>query len=538
MVKNIFARPKDDSANPAPPEVYNWRIYALAASAALGSSMFGYDSAFIGGTLSLPSFQERFNLASETGTALASLKANIVSTFQGGCFFGVLLCYYMTEKFGRRWVLILCGIVFNLGAIIQLVADGKLSFIYAGRVLTGLAVGASSMIIPVYISESGPPAIRGRLIGIFEIFLQFSQIIGFWVNYGVSIHISPTSDAQWHIPFGLQLAPGTLLVICMFFQPESPRWLLNAGRTDQARKVLLRLRQLPADHAYLNWEIDTVLNQIEEDRAMGADKSFFAKLREVVGPTNRPRLLLGIALMFIQNMSGINALNYYSPSIFKSIGFTGTSVGLLATGIFGIVKASATGLYMIWGVDALGRRQSLMIGSAGAAIALFYLGIYSKLSGSFDAGMVPAEKTPGAYVAIVMIYIFAVFYAISWNGIPWIFCAEIFPMAIRSICLVFTTCAQWLGQFIIVYSTPYMMADITYGTFLLFACSVVFGLFFAFFLIPETKGISLEDMDILFSRKGMPRTWRRQTNDVIAERRAAEEVYGKQGESVVHEEKA
>lgn len=110
-------------------------------------------------------------------------------------------------------------------------------------------------------------------------------------------------------------------------------------------------------------------------------------------------------------------------------------------------------------------------------------------------------------------------------------------MAIRSICLVFTTCAQWLGQFIIVYSTPYMMTDITYGTFLLFACSVVFGLFFAFFLVPETKGISLEDMDVLFSRKGMPRTWRRQTNDVIAQRRAGEEVYSKQGESVVHEEK-
>ena len=138
MVKNIFARPQDNSANPAPPEVYNWRIYALAASAAMGSSMFGYDSAFIGGTMSLPSFQERFQLASETGTALASLKANIVSTFQGGCFFGVLLCYYMTEKLGRRWVLILCGIIFNLGAIIQLVSNGSLSYIYAGRVLTGM----------------------------------------------------------------------------------------------------------------------------------------------------------------------------------------------------------------------------------------------------------------------------------------------------------------------------------------------------------------------------------------------------------------
>lgn len=277
------------------------------------------------------------------------------------------------------------------------------------------------MIIPVYISESGPPAIRGRLIGLFEIFLQFSQIIGFWVNYGVNIHVSPTSDAQWHIPFGLQLAPGTLLVICMFFQPESPRWLLNAGRVDEARKVLQRLRQLPADDAYLNWEINTVLHQIEEENNAGNGKSFGAKLREVFQPGNRVRLVLGVSLMFIQNMSGINALNYYSPTIFKSIGFQGTSVGLLATGIFGIIKATSTGLYMVWGVDSLGRRKSLVIGSAGAGLALFYLGVYSKLSGSFESTDVTGQKTAGAYVAIVSVYVFAVFYAISWNGIPWIF---------------------------------------------------------------------------------------------------------------------
>ncbi|KAJ0383135.1 hypothetical protein COL922a_011109 [Colletotrichum nupharicola] len=328
---NIFKRPKDDSANPAPAEVYNWRIYGLAASAAMGSAMFGYDSAFIGGTMSLPSFQSRFGLDSSTGTDLAALKANIVSTFQGGCFFGVLFCYYLVERLGRVWVLIGCGALFDLGAILQLVASGNLALIYAGRVLTGLAVGSSSMITPVYISESGPPAIRGRLIGVFEIFLQFSQIIGFWVNYGVNIHVSGSSDTQWHVPLALQIIPGSLLSICMFLQPESPRWLLNAGRTDQARRI-------------------------EEDTAMGANRGLLEKLREIKLPTNRSRLLLGIALMFIQNMSGINALNYYSPSIFQSIGFTGTSVGLLATGIFGIVKAFATMLYMIWGVDALGRR--------------------------------------------------------------------------------------------------------------------------------------------------------------------------------------
>lgn len=220
----------------------------------------------------------------------------------------------------------------------------------------------------------------------------------------------------------------------MFFQPESPRWLINAGRTEEARGVLQRLRMLPANDPYINWEINNVLHQIEEENRNGlGSKTLGAKLKEVFAPKTRVRLILGICLMFIQNMSGINALNYYSPSIFQSIGFTGTSVGLLATGIFGIVKAMATMLYMIWGVDSLGRRHSLIIGSIGASIALWYLGAYAKLSGSFEAGTLgTGEKTPGAYVAIVMVYIFAVFYAISWNGIPWIFWYVPAPAAIYS----------------------------------------------------------------------------------------------------------
>ncbi|KAL2211561.1 MFS quinate transporter QutD [Sarocladium strictum] len=514
---------KDNTSHQAPPQVYNWRVYALAISAAMGSAMFGYDSAFIGGTMSLPSFQSRFGLAEASGDTLAALRANIVSTFQAGCFFGVIFVYMATEKVGRRWPLIVCGLIFNIGAVLQVASNGLLGLIYAGRALTGLAVGASSMIIPIYISEASPPAIRGKLIGVFEIFLQFAQIFGFWVNYGVNIHISATDDAQWHIPFALQFIPGGLLSICMWFQPESPRWLLNANRIEQARTVLQRLRQLPADDDYLNWEINTVLQQIEQERALGAHMSFVAKVKEIFTvPANRKRLILGICLMFIQNMSGINALNYYSPAIFQAIGFTGTSVGLLATGVFGIVKAGATAVFMIWGIERIGRRNALLIGSAGAMTALLYIGGFAKVTGSFDGATTDAGgQSPGAYVAIVMVYVFAVFYAMSWNGIPWIFCAEVFPMAIRSACMLFTTCAQWLGQFTIVYSTPYMMANIKWGTFFLFGFSVLFGIIFSFMLIPETKGLSLEDMDILFNQKGFAFTWRKKTDQIIQDRTEA-----------------
>jgi hypothetical protein len=132
-----FLAPKDQSSNPAPPQVYNWRVYALALSAAMGSSMFGYDSSFIGGSLSLPSFQRRFHLENVSKHEKAQLSANIVSTFQAGCFFGAIFCYFISERLGLKKTLMLCGAVFNVGVILQMAATGQLGLIYAGRALTG-----------------------------------------------------------------------------------------------------------------------------------------------------------------------------------------------------------------------------------------------------------------------------------------------------------------------------------------------------------------------------------------------------------------
>ncbi|KAI1761061.1 general substrate transporter [Hypoxylon sp. FL1150] len=512
---------KDDSEFPAPRAVYNWRIYALALSASMGSAMFGYDSAFIGGAITLPSFVSRFGLGNSSSELSAALSANIVSTFQAGCFFGAIFISYLVERFGRKFPLLACGLIYNVGAIVQVASAGSIGMIYAGRALTGLGVGASTLVVPQYISECSPPAIRGRLIGIFEITLSFSQIVGFWVNYGVNQNMSGSSDTQWRIPFGLQLAPGSFLVAFMLLQPESPRWLIKAGKVDAAVKSLCKIRNLSPDDGYIMWEVSTVKEQLNHESELGVNRSFGGKFKEMLQKGNRERLFLGMALMLLQNLSGINALNYYSPTIFKSIGFTGTSVGLLATGVFGIVKALATLVYMCFGIDKLGRRKSLLIGSTGALIAMFYLAGYSKVSGSFTHTV---RQDGGAYVAIIMIYVFSIFYAMSWNGIPWIFCAEVYPTGIRSVCLVFTTCTQWLGQFMIVYSTPYMIKNITYGTFIFFGASLVVGIVVVFLFVPETRGFSLEDMDILFNVKGLAATQRKKADEIIASQRAAENL--------------
>ncbi|KAI0880240.1 general substrate transporter [Annulohypoxylon maeteangense] len=511
----------DDSAFPAPNEVYNWKIYILAICASMGSAMFGYDSGFIGGAITLPSFVSRFGLGTSSSEQSAALSANIISTFQAGCFFGAIFMSFLAEKYGRKFPLIACGVVFNVGTIVQVASTGSLGMIYAGRALTGLGVGAATLVVPQYISECSPPAIRGRLVGIFETSVQFSQIIGFWINYGVNENISSTSDTQWRIPFALQLAPGTLLIVLMLLQPESPRWLIKTGDTDKAIRVLGQIRCLTQDDGYIAWEVGAIKQQLHDESELGATRPLGAKLKEILQRGNRIRLILGMSIMMLQNLSGINALNYYSPKIFKSIGFSGTSVGLLATGVFGIVKAMTTLIFMCFGIDTLGRRKPLLIGSIGAIIAMFYLGAYSKVSGSFQHTVV---QDGGAYVAIVMIYIFAVFYALSWNGIPWVFCAEIFPTGIRSLCLLFTTCTQWLGQFIIVYSTPYMMTNITYGTFFFFGSFLVVGALVIFFFMPETKGLSLEEMSVLFNVKGLAITQRKKADEIIASQRVAENV--------------
>ena len=188
--------------------VCNLSIYTIPRSIPLtrpqASAMYGYDSAFIGGTLNLPSFQARYGLDEASKSATANLSSNIVSTFQGGAFFGSAMGCLFAERFGRKPMLMLAAVIFTIGAGLQLV--GTLPCLYVGRVLTGWGVGANAMILPVYVSECSPAQIRGRLVGVFEIMLQLALVCGFWVNYGVNRNVSPIGDKQWHIPVAVQLA--------------------------------------------------------------------------------------------------------------------------------------------------------------------------------------------------------------------------------------------------------------------------------------------------------------------------------------------
>lgn len=294
----IFALKED---RPTPKEVYNWRVYVCAATASMAACTIGYDSAFIGTTLALPSFVEEFGFATMDPGKLSLLKQNIVSVYQAGAFFGSLAAYFSSYFIGRRKSLILFSLIFMVGAGMMLGANEArgLGLIIGGRVLAGFGVGGCSNMTPIYISELAPPAVRGRLVGLYELGWQAGGLVGFWINYGISETLAP-SHSQWLIPFAVQLIPAGLLLIGACFIPESPRWLFSKGRREEGLKILTWMRNLPEEHIYIVEEmnyIDEDLERFHTDVGAGFWKPFQAlKERRI-----QWRFLLGGLLFVFQN---------------------------------------------------------------------------------------------------------------------------------------------------------------------------------------------------------------------------------------------
>ncbi|KAJ5690314.1 hypothetical protein N7462_004706 [Penicillium macrosclerotiorum] len=463
----------------------------------MGAFMFGYDLAFIGTSIELSSFQRDFGLQGASESTKNAFAANIVSLLQAGCFFGALGAGPVGEKIGRRLALALSAIFFTVGSIMQTASSGQTSLIFVGRAIGGLGVGSASMLVPLYSAECAPPNIRGRLVGIYEIGVQTGTCIGFWINYGVDRNMASTSS-QWMTPFALQLIPAGLLLIGLIFMPDSPRWMAKVHGRSRATQVLCHLRGLPASDPTLQGEIENILQQLEIERATGPG-NHRSIVRELLQPDIRYRVFLGIIIMIFFQMAGSNAINYYSPRIFRSIGVTGTQTTLVSTGIYGIVRLLAVFLAMYFAVDRFGRKPMLVFGSIIIAISMWLIGVCVKIQereSNSDKSM-----SGSSYAAAVFIFVFAVSFCFSWAGIPWIICSEIYPLQVRGISMGICTATHWLFNFVIARSVPYMISNITYGTYFLFAACSTLSIPFVWFFIPETKGVPLEEVDVLFERR-------------------------------------
>ncbi|KAK0103703.1 hypothetical protein ONS95_005710 [Cadophora gregata] len=499
-----FSRAPED--RPTPPEVYGYRPYMLTFLACLGSWMFGYNNGVIAGVLVLPSFVHTFHLPMPGSPAYNTIIENIVSLLQIGGLVGAMATFPGMKYWGRKVALAISATVYTVGAVVQTFSYGRLSMMYAGRFITGLGAGGATVVVPLYIAELSPPSIRGSLVGIYEINNQLSSLLGYWCNYIVNEYIPGTSIRQYQIPLAMQIIPSVLLILAsLFILPESPRFLVKKSRAEEARKVLAYVRHLSVEHEYVGLEMQEIEEAVRREDNFGGvgigesghgEGGKLGLLKELWWKGNRGRVLIGVGLMVGQNFTGINGVNFYTPTIFKSIGFSGIKVILLASGMYAAVKTIATIISLVFFIDRLGRRKLLITSSIGTCLPLWYIGAFVTAK-HIDLKM-EQEKSVAGWVAIVCVYVYAASFSVAWNGVVWVYCAEIFPTRIKELAVCLTTAVQWICQFIVARSSPSMLTNLRGGFFYLFAsCITIMGLF-VFFLVPETKGRTLEGMDEIF----------------------------------------
>ncbi|EIN08656.1 general substrate transporter [Punctularia strigosozonata HHB-11173 SS5] len=484
----------------------NIRVYWLAFIAYWGIVLFGYDTGIAGGVVSQKYFETRFHMLNPDGTTNTKkandVSSNVVSVLQAGAFFGALSSAPLSSRIGRRLTLVAYSLVFTVGAILTTVAGGGshgLGLIYAGRVISGFGIGGISAVAPAYVSECSPKDVRGRITGLFQIMVALGVMISYFMNYGISLNPSlANSPRVWRIPFGFQLVPAGIMSLGLLTVRESPRWLAAVGRSPDALANLAYLRRLPPDDPAVRRELSEIEAAIAEERAarrgLGWKEAF-------LGRGNWPRFVIAIVIFILQQWSGQNSVNYYAPQIFKSIGYTGQTPSLLASGIYGVVKLVSTALFVFFLVESLGRKLSLLVSALGMGTFFFIIGAILKTHPpppAPPAGGSPSHPPRASQAMAGMIYIYVCFYSMGWGPLPWVYVSDIFPTRTRHYGLATASATQWLFNFVLSKVTPTMVTNLGYKLFLMFATINIAGMGTFALLIPETKGRSLEEMDIIF----------------------------------------
>ena len=447
-----------------------WKtIVALtSAVAAVGGLLFGYDTGVISGALLFISK----SIPMSTG-----VQAFVVSSVLIGAMIGAASGGLLADHFGRRWTMFAAGATFTVGALLAALAPEVYSLI-AGRIIVGFAIGVASFVVPLYIGEVAPPANRGALVSLNQLLIT----VGIFASYLVDLALAPMQAWRWM--FGLAVIPAILLVIGMCVLPETPRWLIRAGKRDTARKVLDRTRDPETVEAEIA-EIDAGLQQKE------------ASWKALLDPNLRRAMIIGIGLALIQQITGINTVIYYGPVIFQKAGFASAEGAILAQVSVGLINVLLT-IVSIRLIDRLGRRPLLIYGMAGMVAGLVLLGV----TFAFQFG----QAAP--WIAVVSLMLYVGSFAIGLGPVFWLIIAEIYPLQVRGRAMSVATLANWFGNFVV--SLVFLPLVHWLGeapTFWLYGAVTVLGIVFVRAYVPETKGRTLEDIEAdLHPVKAMPST--------------------------------
>jgi sugar porter (SP) family MFS transporter len=444
-----------------------WRFWLsmVAAVVILAGLLFGYDQGVISGAIG--DIATTFNLST-------FMQEVVTSWVTLGALVGALLAGMLADRRGRIQTLIVAGVLFAIGALMESAAQGT-GVLVAGRFAVGFGVGIASVAAPLYAAEMAPKQSRGRFVSSYQLAITIGILVADLVDAALS------GSERWRLMLGLSIVPGVLLVVVVLFMPESPRWLMKMGRRDEAKAALAKT-QGGAD-------IDGRLDVVQADLAATTE----ARWKDVFAPAIRRALWVGIGLAVFQQITGINAVIYYSDKIFELAGFTSAQQQTRATVIaVGLVNVLATFIAVAW-VDRFGRKPLLRAGLIGMTVGLLAIaGAFAFLDRNPN---VAGGSSVVGIVTLVAMIVYIASFAFSLGPVVWTMINEIFPSSVRGKSVAFCTAVNWGSAFIVSASFLSLMDAIgESATFLLFAIACVVAFAWIKRRVPETKGRSLEEI--------------------------------------------
>lgn len=457
------------NSNPAYHRKYVWTIALVAA---LGGLLFGYDWVVIGGAK--PFYERFFHLTDP------ALQGWAMSCALVGCLVGALISGSLSERYGRKRLLIAAAMLFAVSSLGTGLADAFRAFV-AWRISGGVAIGLASTLSPMYIAEISPSELRGKLVSMNQLTLVIGILLAQVVNWliakpvpshatALEILNSWNGQVGWRWMFGVTAIPAFVFFAGMFAVPESPRWLATKGRSGPARAVLERI----GGGAYAS----EALEEIEASLRRPAEKS---SLRSLVRPGLRNALILGVALAVFQQWCGINVIFNYAVDVFAAAGYQ-VSASLFNIVITGIVNLVFT-IVAVGLVDRVGRRKLMLAGAAGLAV------IYALLGGGYYT------RSQGLPMLVLIVAAIAC-YAVSLAPVTWVVISEIFPNRARGEAMAISVASLWIASFVLTYTFPLLNASAgSAGTFWVYAGVCVAGFLFILRRLPETKGKTLEEIE-------------------------------------------
>ncbi|KAL0093888.1 general substrate transporter [Phycomyces blakesleeanus] len=461
-------------------------VYLSAIVAAVGGFVCGYDTGAVSGILSMEPFQAYFFTPDNLVYLQGLLLALFLMTAALGAFFSGFFC----DRFSRKFSIIGASIIFCIGILFQIIGH-NFGLLLTGRLVGGFGAGLMTNAIPLYHSEIAPPDIRGRLISFFTLMSTFGQVVGYFFTFGTSYL---ASDWSWRAPWLFHLGVCALCGLVLTFLPFSPRWLIDHNRPEEALQVLADLYETTIDHPAVRKEYEAIRSEIEFEKSMG--KRTYAELFQ---GSNLKRTGIAFFISISTSFTGSVAIWYYAPQIFLDAGMTDSSSSIAATGGTGIFSFIAAAVSLQWFIDRWGRKPVFLSGAAVMGISMFVVGaLFQKFAlVDVDTGVVAVTNPHARNTIMAFIYIFAGTFSFSYGSASYVYPAEIFNMRTRAKGLALTYGLNWGFSILITYCAPLFLAHTVSGLYFFFgACCIV--CFVGCWFIPETKGRTLEDMEVLF----------------------------------------